>query len=192
MGVGAGAVVGGIIGHATGSTATGAIIGAAVGGTAGALIGREMDKQAEELQEELGDDAYVQRIGEGIAVTFRSGILFDFDSSTLRPEAMENLRDLAESLQDYPETDILVVGHTDSRGSPDYNLRLSQRRAQSAADYLLSRGLEPGRVATQGLGQTEPVADNATEDGRQQNRRVEIAIYASEEYRAEMEARHGS
>lgn len=192
VGAGAGAAVGGLIGAAAGSTTTGVIIGAVVGGAAGAAIGREMDKQAEELQEELGDAARVERIGEGIAVTFRSGILFDVDSSTLRGEARANLADLAGSLQAYPGTDVLVVGHTDSTGADDYNLRLSQRRAQSAADYLMAQGLPPQRITTQGLGETEPIADNTTEVGRQRNRRVEIAIFASEEYRAEMEARYGT
>ncbi len=191
VGAGAGAAVGGLIGAATGSTATGLIIGAVVGGAAGAAIGNQMDKQAEELQEDLGDAAEVERIGEGIAVTFSSGILFDFDSSALRPEAEFNLDELAESLQSYPETDVVVVGHTDSQGSADYNLGLSQRRAQAAANRLIADGIPPARVSTQGMGMTDPVADNDTEAGQQENRRVEIAIFASEEYREEMERRHG-
>lgn len=192
VGAGAGGAVGGLIGAATGSTVTGAIIGAVVGGAAGAVIGNQMDKQAAELQDELGDAAEVERIGEGIAVTFASGILFDFDSSTLRAEAQTNLDDLAASLADYPDTDVLVVGHTDSRGAADYNLGLSQRRAQGAAARLISQGIPPQRVSTQGMGASEPVADNETDAGRQENRRVEVAIFASEEYQEEMEKRHGS
>lgn len=188
-GAGAGAVVGGIIGKAVGSTAKGAIIGAVVGGTAGAVIGQQMDKQAAELEDEL-EDADVQRVGEGIVVTFDSGILFDFDSSALRAEARENLRDLAGSLSEYENTEVLIVGHTDAVGSDSYNYRLSERRAEAAADYLMSLGMRPSRVSTTGKGEAEPIASNDTEYGRQQNRRVEVAIYASEEYREELETRY--
>ncbi len=191
VGAGTGAAVGAVIGAATGSTVAGLLIGAAVGGGAGALIGREMDKQAETLQEDLGESAEVERIGEGIAVTFASGILFDFDSDGLRPEAESNLQELAESLVEYPNTEVHVVGHTDSRGDDDYNLRLSQRRAQAAANYLLAEGITPQRVRTQGVGETEPIADNETEAGRQENRRVEIAIFATEEYREQVQQQVG-
>lgn len=184
-GAAAGAVIGGAIGRAAGSTAKGAIIGAVVGGTAGAIIGQQMDKQAEELEGDL-EDADIERVGEGILVTFDSGILFDFDSSALRPEAKENLRNLAESLQEYDHSDLLIVGHTDAVGSDDYNYRLSERRAQSAADYLMTLGIAPSRITTVGKGENEPVASNETETGRQENRRVEVAIYASEEYREEV------
>jgi len=185
-GTAGGAVAGGIIGRATGSTARGAIIGAIVGGTAGALIGRQMDRQAEELDEEL-PDATVERVGEGIQVTFDSGILFDFDASRLRPEARQNLRDLAESLSSYDNTEVLIVGHTDSVGSPAYNRGLSERRAQSAAAYVMEQGVRSSRVRTVGRGEDEPVASNETDAGRQENRRVEIAIFASEEYRERLE-----
>ena len=181
-GAGAGAVVGGAIGKAAGSTAKGAIIGAVVGGTAGAIIGQQMDKQAEELEQEI-PEADVERVGEGIQVTFDSGILFDFDSSALRPEAKTNLRELANSLQEYNNTDVTIVGHTDSKGSDEYNYALSERRASSAASYLMSLGVARNRITTFGKGETEPVASNDTDYGRQQNRRVEIAIYANEEFR---------
>jgi outer membrane protein OmpA-like peptidoglycan-associated protein len=190
-GTAGGAVAGGIIGRATGSTARGAIIGAIVGGTAGALIGRQMDRQAEELEEEL-PNATVERVGEGIKVTFDSGILFDFDASRLRPEARQNLRDLAESLSSYDSTEVLIVGHTDAVGSAAYNLRLSERRAQSAAAYVMEQGVRPSRVGTVGRGEEEPVASNETDAGRQENRRVEIAIFASEEYRERLEAQQES
>lgn len=184
-GAGAGAVIGGVIGAKYGDTAKGAIIGAAVGGVAGAVIGRQMDKQAAELEREL-EGAEVDRVGEGIAIRFDSGILFDFDSAELRPEARDNLRELARSLQQYPNTDAMIVGHTDSRGSDEYNLGLSQRRAESAAQYLVSQGISRSRLTTLGKGEREPVASNDTDYGRQQNRRVEVAIFASEAYREEL------
>lgn len=182
IGAGAGAVIGGAVGAKYGGTAKGAIIGAAVGGTAGAIIGQQMDKQAEELEQEI-PDADVERVGEGIQVTFDSGILFDFDSSALRPEARTNLRELANSLQEYNNTDVTIVGHTDAVGSDEYNYSLSERRASSAASYLMSLGVARNRITTFGKGETEPVASNDTDYGRQQNRRVEIAIYANEEFR---------
>jgi len=189
IGAGAGAVIGGAIGKAVGSTAKGAIIGAVVGGTAGAVIGQQMDKQAAELEEEL-EEAEVQRVGEGIVVTFDSGILFDFDSSALRPEAKANLRDLAESLTQYENTELLIVGHTDGVGSDTYNDQLSRRRADAAAQYVSSLGIRPSRLSTSGRGESEPIASNESDYGRQQNRRVEIAIFASEEYRDELSAQY--
>lgn len=186
IGAGAGAAAGAAVGKATGKgTAKGAIIGAVLGGTAGAIIGQQMDKQAEELEDEL-PGADVERVAEGIQVTFDSGILFDFDSDRLRPEARSNLQNLAESLQQYDNTDVLIVGHTDAVGSDDYNYDLSRRRAASAASYLSSIGVSRSRMTTVGRGETEPVASNDTDYGRQENRRVEIAIYASEEYRDEV------
>ena len=182
IGAAAGAVLGGVIGNQTGSTARGAIIGAAVGGAAGVLISREMDEQAEALEEEL-PGAEVERVGEGIQVTFDSGILFDFDSYSLRPEAREHLTNLAESLQEYPDSEVLIVGHTDASGADDYNQKLSENRANAAGNILLRSGVAPSRVKMMGLGETEPVASNETDDGMQQNRRVEVAIFASEEYR---------
>ena len=186
-----GAVLGAVIADATGgSTAVGAILGAAVGGAAGAAIGGRMDKQAEELENEL-PSADVERVGEGIQVTFDSGILFDFDSSTLRNAARANLADLAASLVEYPGTSVLVVGHTDGVGADAYNQALSERRANAARAYLLSQGLSPDRVEALGLGESEPVDDNETDRGRQNNRRVEVAIFASDEMQAEMRARYG-
>lgn len=191
IGGSAGAVVGAIIGSKSGSTAKGAIIGAAVGGTAGAIIGSQMDEQADELEDEL-DDAKIERVAEGIQITFDSGILFGFDSSELRPEARANLQNLMESLDRYPDTDLLVVGHTDAVGSESYNQRLSERRAHSAAHYLVGLGLTNDRIDVRGLGEGEPVAENDTEDGRAQNRRVEVAIFASDDYVAELQRGGGS
>ncbi|PEN14681.1 cell envelope biogenesis protein OmpA [Longibacter salinarum] len=191
IGSGAGGAAGAAVGKAVGGTAEGAIIGAVVGGAAGAIIGQRMDKKAEELEQELAN-ADVERIGEGIVVTFDSGLLFDFDSSALRSGARQDLRDFASSMQDYPETEILVVGHTDSKGSADYNMGLSERRAESAADFLINQGISADRLRTEGRGETEPVATNDTEAGRQQNRRVEVAIFASEEYREEVKRDAGN
>jgi outer membrane protein OmpA-like peptidoglycan-associated protein len=184
IGAAGGAAAGALIGKAAGSTAKGAIIGAAVGGTAGALIGREMDQQAEELAKSL-PNAKVERVGEGILVTFDSGILFDVDSDALRTAARQNLQNLANSLQKYRRTNVLLVGHTDATGSDSYNQGLSERRASSAASFLASQGLSRPRVETAGRGEIEPVAENETERGRQQNRRVEVAIFANKQYRDE-------
>ena len=189
IGAGAGGAAGAAIGKAAGGTAEGAIIGAVVGGTAGAIIGQRMDRKAAELEEEL-ENAEVERVGEGIKVTFDNAILFDFDSAALRPTAEENLREFASSMQEFEGTEVLIVGHTDSKGSEEYNLRLSERRASSAADYLIEQGLRPSRITTMGKGESEPVATNETAEGRQQNRRVEVAIYASEEYREELVEQH--
>jgi outer membrane protein OmpA-like peptidoglycan-associated protein len=182
IGAAGGATVGGVIGHQTGSTTRGALIGAVVGGAAGALIGRDMDKRAEELADDL-EGAKVSRVGEGIAVTFESGILFPFDSAALRPEARRNLRELAQTLQDEPRTEVMVVGHTDSVGTDTYNTRLSEDRAGSAVSYLVSQGVDRARLVPVGRGEREPVASNADEYGRQENRRVEVAIYADREWR---------
>ena len=182
IGTAGGAVVGGVIGKVAGSTAKGAIIGAVVGGAAGAIIGSRMDKQAKELEQNI-KGATVERVGEGIQVTFASGLLYDFDSDVIRPEAKTNLRELGTSLEQYPGTDLVIIGHTDQLGSATYNQSLSERRANSAATYLISQGVSGSRIATRGLGESEPTASNETEAGRQANRRVEVAIYASKVYR---------
>lgn len=187
IGGSSGTAVGAVIGKTLGSTAAGAIAGAAVGGTVGAIIGRQMDQKAEELNEEL-DGATVQRVEEGIAVSFDSGLLFDFDSSSLRPEAKANLDKLADIMGRDDNTQLLIVGHTDSVGNENYNLGLSVRRAQSAARYLMQQGIDYTRIETEGRGETGPIADNSTEAGQQENRRVEVAIYASDDYVEELEA----
>ena len=192
IGAGAGTVLGAVIGDAAGSTARGAIIGAAVGGAAGALIGRRMDDEARELDEQLAN-ATVERVGEGVLVTFDSGILFDFDSSELRPEARDNLDELALVLADESQDfELLVAGHTDGVGAENYNQQLSERRARATSNYVATRGIDPGRIRTVGMGESEPVASNETEAGQQQNRRVEVAIFASEAYREDMVLRHGN
>jgi outer membrane protein OmpA-like peptidoglycan-associated protein len=182
IGATTGAAVGGVIGNQTGSTARGAIIGAVVGGAAGAVIGHQMDQQAKELQQNI-PGAMIQRVGEGIAVTFASGILFPFNSTEILPDGRTNLQQLASSLEKYPNSDILIVGHTDSVGTDAYNNDLSQRRALAAQSYLQSLGVPATRLQATGRGESEPIQSNDTDAGRAQNRRVEIAIYASEAYR---------
>src|SRR5262245_12032444 len=186
IGAATGAAVGGVVGKVAGSTSKGAIVGAVVGGAAGAVIGREMDQKAEQMDQQI-QNGRVERVGEGILVTFDSGILFDFDSSVLRPEARTNLSSLSQSLGDMSgDVELLIAGHTDAVGTDEYNFGLSQRRAQSAADYLMTRGIPPSRINITGLGESEPVATNDTDAGRQLNRRVEVAIYASDQYRDEV------
>ncbi len=186
IGAGAGAAVGAAVGAQVGSTARGAIIGAAVGGTAGAIIGHQMDQQARELDREL-EGATVTRVGEGIVVTFEGGILFDFDRADLRPLARQNLGQLAQNLQQYDRTEVLVIGHTDNVGSAAYNQGLSERRAQSAATYLTQHGIAGHRISTRGMGLHDPITTNETPEGRQLNRRVEVVIYADEEWRQDLQ-----
>ena len=182
IGTVAGASIGGVIGNNTGSTARGAIIGAVVGGTAGAIVGHQMDQQAKELKLEI-PGAIVERVGEGIQVTFASGLLYDFDSDVIRVEAGQNLHTLASSLRKYPNTQLLIVGHTDALGTTAYNQDLSARRASSASRYLTVQGLGATRIQTFGKGELEPLAVNGTEAGRQLNRRIEVAIFAGDKAR---------
>lgn len=182
----AGGVVGGVIGDQLGNTTLGVIIGAAVGGTAGVLIGNHMDKQAEEIENEI-DGVTVERVGEGIALKFDSGILFGFDSSTLQPKAKENIYKLADILKKYPDSNIQIAGHTDSDGSDQYNQELSERRAKAVSDYTMMQGVSSSRLSIVGIGENEPIATNSTESGKQLNRRVEIAIFANEDLKAAAE-----
>ncbi len=179
IGAGSGAVIGGVIGSQSGNTAVGAIIGAAIGGAAGAIIGDYMDDQVAEIERDL-EGATVERIGEGIKITFDSGILFDVSSSSVQHAGRENLINLAEILNKYEDTDILIEGHTDATGSEDYNLTLSRNRAQSVATILEGAHVLPPRFTIMGYGEIQPIADNGTDEGRQANRRVEIAIMAND------------
>ena len=183
IGATAGAAVGAAVGSANGSTAKGAIIGAAVGGTAGAVIGHQMDQQAKEIKQNI-PGAIVERVGEGLQVTFESGLLFDFDSDVLRAQAKQNLATFAQSLDKYPGTDVLIVGHTDDKGADSYNAALSARRAAAAENYLATQSVARARLRSTGRGEAEPLASNETDAGRQQNRRVEVAIYANETLKA--------
>jgi outer membrane protein OmpA-like peptidoglycan-associated protein len=173
IGAGSGAVIGGIIGHQSGNTAVGAIIGAGVGGATGALIGQHMDKQAEELKKDL-KGAKVERVGEGIKITFDSGLMFDFDSYNLTAGTKQNLTALAKTLNKYDDTNILIEGHTDKTGSDEYNKALSEKRATAVEDYLQQLKVSGGRISTEGYGETQPISESDTE-----NRRVEVAIFAN-------------
>ena len=182
----AGAVIGGLIGKKTGNTALGAIIGAAIGGAAGAYIGNYMDKQAEEMERDL-DGATIERVGEGIKITFDSGILFDINKSSLQPAAKMNLEKLAGILNKYEDTEIVIEGHTDATGSEDHNMDLSIRRAQSVSSHLSVNNVMVTRFNVVGYGETQPIADNETSMGRENNRRVEIAIFANDKLKGTAE-----
>lgn len=173
IGVGTGAVIGGLIGSRSDNTAAGAIIGATVGGAAGALIGRNMDKQADELRADL-KGATVERIGEGIKITFDSGLMFNFDSYSLTANTTSNLSNLSKTLNKYEDTEILIEGHTDKTGSADYNMNLSKQRGQAMTDYLESLNVKSSRITTEGYGELQPISEID-----EKNRRVEVAIYAN-------------
>ena len=170
-----------------GKKARGVLIGGAIGGTVGAVVGKYMDKQAKKMEEEL-EDAEVERVGEGILITFDSGLMFDYNSYALKNETKVNLDKLGEVLNEYPDTEILIQGHTDDRGSDEYNLKLSEQRATSVYNHLLRKGVSSSRMVTMGLGESEPVATNETDEGRQQNRRVEVAVVANEKLREDAAA----
>jgi outer membrane protein OmpA-like peptidoglycan-associated protein len=179
IGAAAGGVIGAIVGAQSDNTALGAIVGATVGGTAGGLIGRKMDRQAEELEKEI-EGAEIARVEEGIKVTFDSGLMFAVNKSELTDATRENLSDLAANLNEHKDTEILIEGHTDASGSEEYNQELSKKRAQSVTDYLVAQGVDGSRLSVIGYGESQPVADNETEEGKQANRRVELAITANE------------
>ncbi len=180
-GVVVGGAIGGLLGKKNGNTAGGIIIGAAVGGVTGGVIGKYMDKQKRKMEEELGNAATVERVGEGIKVTFDSGLLFGFNSADLSADMKTKLRDFANTLNEYDDTNILIDGHTDSVGSESYNMKLSENRAQSVNKYLNGLGVKRSRLGIRGFGETQPVASNETDSGRKENRRVEVAIWANED-----------
>ncbi|WP_241738929.1 OmpA family protein [Pontibacter beigongshangensis] len=180
IGAGGGAVIGGVIGNRMGNTAAGAIIGAAVGGATGAVIGRRMDKQAEELEKSM-ENAKIERVGEAIRVNFDSGILFAVNSAELSASAKKDIDKLAQTLQSYPGTNVIIEGHTDNTGSRELNQGLSERRAQAVLNYARTTGVDGSRLQAKGYAFDQPIADNSTAEGRQQNRRVEIIIVANEE-----------
>lgn len=187
IGASSGGAVGGVIGHKAGNTAIGAIAGAAIGGVAGGYIGKYMDKQAAEMESQV-KDVKVERVGEGIALNFDSALLFDFGKSTLRSETKTNLDKLADILKKYPDTNILIEGDTDSVGSEEFNQKLSEQRAQAVANYLVSINVGHSRLTTIGYGETQPTDTNLTEEGRQANRRVEIAIIANDKLKEKAKA----
>jgi len=190
IGAAGGAAAGAVIGKATGSTARGAIIGAAVGGTAGAIIGHQMDQKAKQILASV-PGATVTRVGEGLVVTFESGLMFDFDSDQLRAEARKNLDNLAANLASFGDSKLMLVGHTDAVGSDTYNQTLSERRSRAVANYLATQSVPWTRMESAGRGETEPIASNDTDSGRQQNRRVEIAVFAGDKMKAEARSKSG-
>lgn len=180
IGAGAGAAVGAGVGAIAGGgkgAAWGAGIGAILGGTAGAIIGNKMDKQVAELEQIEGAQVEKVNEGEAIKVTFESGILFATNSSTLSSASQESLNMFANSLKSNPDTDVKIYGHTDSTGSDAINNPLSQRRAESVYNFLISRGITGTRMMSEGFGSTQPIGDNNTTAGRAQNRRVEVYIF---------------
>ena len=191
IGAGGGAIVGAVIGRAAGNTAAGTIIGAAVGGAAGAIIGNYMDRQAAEMERDL-EGARIERIGEGIKITFAGGILFDVDRAELRPDAQAELTKLARILQKYDDTNIMIEGHTDATGADQYNMDLSVRRASSVGTFLAVQSVARDRLNAVGYGEIRPIASNETTDGRQQNRRVEVAIWANDDLKKAAERQAGS
>lgn len=186
IGTTAGGAAGAVIGRSSGNTALGAIIGAAVGGTTGAIIGRQMDKQAEEIEKTV-PDAKVTRVGEGIVVEFSSNILFGYDQSNLSNEAKSNLDKLLVVLNSYSDTDIEIQGHTDSKGSKEYNQTLSEQRARTVSAYLSAEGIAQSRLSIKGFGESLPKYENNTAEGRTENRRVEFLIAANDKMKAEAE-----
>ncbi|MFQ5638743.1 MAG: OmpA family protein [bacterium] len=190
IGATSGGVIGGVIGRSAGNTAIGTILGAAVGGAAGAYIGHYMDKQAEEMQRDIAG-AQIERVGEGIKITFDSGLLFDLNKARLKPASKKNLAKLSKILNKYKDTSILLEGHTDATGSEEYNLKLSQLRAQTVSNYLVALGVNPQRFTIMGYGETQPISSNETILGRQENRRVEVAIFANEKLKKIAKSRRG-
>lgn len=201
IGAGTGAVLGGLIGKKTGSTGGGAIIGGAIGAVAGAAIGRYMDKQKKELEEDLDEGVKIERIegakdadgnpkkpeDEGLKLTFESGILFDTNSSKLKPKAKENIQKMVKTLQKYKDTNLTIEGHTDSQGSNKHNQKLSESRAKSVSKYTKSLGIQKSRITIRGFGENKPVANNDTKAGRAQNRRVEVKIFPNEKLKKDAE-----
>ncbi len=180
IGATTGGVIGGVIGKQYGKTAIGAILGAAIGGAAGAYIGNYMDKQVAEIERDI-EGAKIERVGEGIKITFDSGLLFDVDKAELKSNSRQELGKLAKVLNKYDDTEILLEGHTDATGSDEHNLQLSRQRAQSVSYHLAGQKVKTSRITIMGYGESQPIGSNDTIDGRQLNRRVEIAIYANDE-----------
>ncbi|MBC7425288.1 MAG: OmpA family protein [Bacteroidia bacterium] len=190
IGTAGGAATGAVVGRALGNTALGAIVGAAVGGVTGAIIGKKMDKQAEEMQKNV-PNAKIERVGEGIVVEFSEKILFAFDKSDLQATAKSNLDKVIDVLKKYPDTNIEVQGHTDSKGSESYNQKLSVKRASNVSSYLSSNGISSSRLTIKGFGESAPKYSDETAAGQAQNRRVEFLISANEKMKAEADKEAG-
>ena len=184
IGAAGGALLGAILGNNVGgggNSEMGAVIGTVVGGAAGAIIGNQMDNQAKKIEEEI-PGAEVQRIDDGIVVTFdeNSGVYFDTNKSDINAKSQETLNKIINVLKEYPETNVLVVGHTDNTGKAAYNMSLSEKRAKSVTNYFVKNGLSSSRFTTKWFGEEQPVADNSTAEGRSKNRRVNLGIVPNE------------
>jgi outer membrane protein OmpA-like peptidoglycan-associated protein len=186
IGTAGGGAIGAVIGKASGNTGLGAIIGVVVGGATGAIIGHQMDKQAKDIEKAV-PDAKVIRVGEGIVVEFSSNVLFGYNKSSISNNAMNSLDKLVTILNSYPDTDIEIQGHTDSRGTNNYNMTLSRERAYAVSGYLTSKNILSNRLSVVGYGESLPKYQNNTENGRSQNRRVEFLISANEKMREDAE-----
>jgi outer membrane protein OmpA-like peptidoglycan-associated protein len=194
IGAAGGAIIGGILGNNLGKGgkgAMGAVLGGVIGGVAGGVIGNKMDKQAREIDNAL-PGAEVERVGEGIRLILNeNAVRFDTNKSTLTATAKANLDKLVPVFKEYPDTDIIIYGYTDSTGPEDYNLKLSGERAASVKSYLASKGLAANRFTVTGLGIADPIASNDTAEGRSKNRRVEFAIIANDKMRQDAEKEAG-
>ena len=194
IGAAGGAVIGGVIGNnvGKGNTVLGAIIGSVIGGVAGGVIGNKMDRQAEKIKNEI-PGAEVQRVGEGIVVTFseknpdgtKMGVYFDFDKSEITPNSKLALDKLIQIFKEYPETNLLVEGHTDDKGGDAYNLSLSERRAMAVGNYLKNNNILSSRLTIKWYGELQPKVENTTDANRAENRRVEFVITANEKMKEE-------
>jgi len=181
IGVAGGAAMGALVSK---GSVWGILAGAAIGGTAGNLIGKKMDQQAKELQQSV-PNATVERVGEGISMTFESGLLFKVNSSEISEAYMVNLNKIVEVFVKYPETNILIEGHTDDSGSDQLNMALSEKRTKAVGAYMVSKGVAPGRLTQKWYGKSQPKYPNDTEANRQKNRRVELAITSNAEMQKE-------
>ncbi|WP_452222755.1 OmpA family protein [Lacinutrix chionoecetis] len=184
IGATGGAILGAIIGNNVGKGGNGelgAVIGGVVGGGAGVLIGNKMDKQAQKIEEEI-PGAQVERVDDAIVVTFdeNSGVYFDTAKYNVNAASQASLNKLVNVFREYPDTNILVVGHTDSVGSDESNMTLSKNRAYAVTNYITAQGISSGRLTTNWFGEAQPTNDNSTAEGRAKNRRVNVAILPNE------------
>lgn len=184
IGAAGGAILGAVIGNNVGKGGNGelgAVIGGVVGGGAGVLIGSKMDKQAQKIEEEM-PGANVERVDDGIVITFdeNSGVTFASNKYNINAESQTLLNKLIGIFKEYPDTNLLVVGHTDSSGSDTHNLTLSKNRANAVTSYLSSGGINASRITTNWYGETKPIHDNSTAEGRAKNRRVTVGVLPNE------------
>ncbi len=201
IGAAGGAVIGGVIGNnvGKGNTVLGAVIGSVLGGVAGGIIGNKMDRQAEQIKKEI-PGAEVERVGEGIVVTFpdknpdgsKMGVYFEFNQSAITPNSKLALEKLVSIFKEYAETNILVEGHTDNKGTDTYNLGLSQRRADAVGNYLKANGITSSRLTIKWYGESQPKVDNTTDANRAENRRVEFGITANDKMKEEAKKEAGT